>query len=746
MSVRETKVPAIPAIRDDNVKEVLAAIKSTLEVREGTIGDPLDQLVTMRELVALNLGETGVAGATTQSGTTLPIGPVLVAPSNGYNPATDFTTPAQPSSLRASGGFSAVYLEWDGAAFKNPGYTEIWRSQYDVLGGAVMVGTTVANVYADPVNENTTYYYWIRFVSVAGIVGPYNSTSGTPATTALNVTALLPALQAEITKSALFTELGTRISVTETGISTLQQTTATSAQQITTLSSVVGKNQSAIQIQAKVSDGLSAQYTVKIDVNGHVSGFGLASSAVNGTPTSAFIVRADRFAITGANDSSDPLGTLNPTNVPFVVLTTPTVIGGVTYPAGVWIKTAFIADATITSAKISDLTATKITTGNLTAAIGITTGYISGGVNVGGIYPPGSFNFGTGFFLGNYGSAYQFYVGSYANNMLWDGTQLSIKGTIAATNATFRGLTVTDANGNILLGSGQIAGQYISGLTSGQVSGLGGLATQNSVFIGSTVKFPDGTTMNTGDFVNNLSKITAGNISTFIADAAIGNAYIGNLSAAKITTGTMAADRIGAGSIQVGQYIQSSNYVTGSSGWKIDGSGNAEMNGLTVRSGQITGALMPIQQMSHGYGAGMHFDWNNNDAPNGTITGSPYSNSPVYYSGSWWAIMWVGTMPAPATAAHKIAGVVTVSASNQSGSRSSDLVVAVLANASQSGSNVTGDLMGYGVQSGPYNFTVTTAGASGGTYGTAVTLAILVGGFNVNDNITSSDAFFWGVR
>ena len=547
MSVRETKVPAIPDIRDDNVKDVLAAIKSTLEVREGRLGDELDQVVTMRELVALNLAETGVAGAKTTSGATLPVGAVLVAPSLDYNPSTDYTTPPQPTGLRASGGFSSVFLEWDGAPFKNPGYTEIWRSQLDVLGSAVLVGTTVANVYADPVNvSNATYYYWIRFVSVAAVVGPYNSTSGTPATVALNVAALLPGLQEEIANSPLVAELGTRIAVTETGITSLQQTTASSASQITTLASVVGQNTSALQVQARVTDGLSAQYTVKIDVNGHVSGFGLATDSRTGTPRSAFIVRADRFAIVGANDNTDPLGTLNPTNVPFVVLTTPTVIGGVTYPAGVWIKTAFIADATITNAKIQSLVADKITTGSLTAAIGITTGQITGGVNT--TYSPGSANFGTGFFLGNYTSSYQFYVGSFANYMLWNGSQLSIKGTVAATNATFQGLTVTDASGNVLLSSGGVTSTALAGaglgtlayqnsVSSGQVTGLGSLATQNSVnWNTQIVNIPA-----FGNFAY-LDSITSANISTYIASAAIGTAYIAN---AAITTAKIANLAVG---------------------------------------------------------------------------------------------------------------------------------------------------------------------------------------------------------
>lgn len=640
---RETIVPAIPDIRDDNLKEVLSAIKATLEVREGHLGDPLDQLATLRDLVALNVAEKGGTGAVTDAGVRLPVGPILIAPNDGYNPATDFTTPPIPTGLRASGGFTNVYLEWNGAPYRNHGYTEIWRSQLDVLGSAVLIGTTVASVYADPANGNTTYYYWIRFVSAAGIVGPYNSTSGTKVSTAIDVAALYPALEQEITGSQLFVDLGTRIKAVEaqnyltanelavlqdaraqfnaqitkngsailttqkvtatqatlitqlgtrvgtaessittlqsttatqatqittlntsvgtntSNITTLQQTTATQATQISTLSSTVGGYSAAISTLQTTTNGLSAQYTVKIDNNGHVSGFGLASTTTTSGPTSAFIVRADRFAITGPNDSTDPLGTLTPTNVPFVVLTSPTVIGGTTYPAGVWMKSAFIADATITTAQIRSLTADKITTGTLTAAIGINTGYIYGGVSPGGIYPPGHSFFGTGFFLGNWGSSYQFFAGSPTKQILWDGTNLTVKGTIAATNATFQGLTITDNSGNVLLSSGGINGSYLTGITtsqitglgtlatqnsvsSSQVSGLGALATQNNVFIGSTVRFADGTTLNTGDFVNRLSQITQGNVSTFIADAAIGNAYIGNLSAAKITSGTIAAN------------------------------------------------------------------------------------------------------------------------------------------------------------------------------------------------------------
>lgn len=66
---------------------------------------------------------------------------------------------------------------------------------------------------------------------------------------------------------------------------------------------------------------------------------------------------------------------------------------------------------------------------------------------------------------------------------------------------------------------------------------------------------------------------------TYIKDA-----LIKDLSASKITTGTITS-----GNITVnGGYIQSSTFSTGSSGWQITGSGNAEFNSVTVRNGTIT--------------------------------------------------------------------------------------------------------------------------------------------------------------
>lgn len=735
---RETRVPALPDIRQDNTLDVLRAIKATIDVREGSIGDPLDQNVTLRDLADLNLVlPSGNARTARQGGGTLPVLPVLPPSIGGYNPATDYTVPPAPTNLRARGGFTNVYLEWDGAPYRNHAYTEIWRSSVDNLGQAVLVGTTAASLYADPAQPDTTYYYWVRFVSSANVTGPYNNTSGTQAKTALDVSAAITAISSTITSSQLFRDLGTRIEGIEysinlsaeqqaalstaraqletqvtkngsgiialnqitatqatsikllgtrvgdaesiitnlqtttanqalslTGLTTrlgtaesniinLQTTTSTQAQSITDLNTsvstkskvffqaaaptssaaytlragdlwydtddgnksyrhdgsawvafvnaakvyyqtiapvaaasaplfvgdlwydsdddnhpyrwngsawvslrdgyinarVVTLEQTKIGYatlnstgrvfdnggtivdratadawnaanpgnpvtwrvglpfatavkQVSVSDGadeltleqrftaqktvngeLYGQYTVKIDDRGHVSGFGLASTSVNGTPTSAFIVRADRFAIVGANDTTDPLGTLTPTKLPFIVTNTPTVVNGKTYPAGTWIDTAFVANATITNAQIADLTADKITAGSLSAALGVSTGKIWGGVAISSnkdngtfgqlLYPFGSTNFGTGFFLGLDSSVYKFYVGSPTQNMRWDGSALSVTGNLNAISGSFRNVTVYDSDNNVILSS--------NGIPFNAVNGLGNLAMYNSL-------------------------------------------------------------------------------------------------------------------------------------------------------------------------------------------------------------------------------------------------------------------------
>ena len=144
---------------------------------------------------------------------------------------------------------------------------------------------------------------------------------------------------------------------------------------VTTVSSTVGSHTTSIATQAQSINGLSGQYSVKIDTNGHVAGFGLSSTTVSGTPSSAFIIRADKFAIIDPANTTTGLTNSPPTaTIPFFVS------GGTTY-----IKAAAILDASITAAKIGSVNADTITTGTLDVTNRINAGTINAGkINLGG--------------------------------------------------------------------------------------------------------------------------------------------------------------------------------------------------------------------------------------------------------------------------------------------------------------------------------------------------------------------------
>jgi Domain of unknown function (DUF1983) len=208
------------------------------------------------------------------------------------------------------------------------------------------------------------------------------------------------AIQSEATTranadSALSTQITTLQSSVAGNTSAIQTEATTRANadsalstQINTVQATANGNTTAIQTEATAranADGaLFAQYTVKIDSGGKVAGYGLASTANNtGNSSSEFAIRADRFYVAapaGVGGLSDV--------IPFIVVTAPFVLNGVTVPAGVYIEDAFIrngsiasakignaaitnakiADATIDNAKIANLNAGKINAGTLNTA------------------------------------------------------------------------------------------------------------------------------------------------------------------------------------------------------------------------------------------------------------------------------------------------------------------------------------------------------------------------------------------
>lgn len=567
---KPTKIPAIPsppASLDAETRMYLESIQEALEIRLGSRGDPVDRAITLRELV-----EAGLARRLRAA----PFDPNNINRANvGLAPLNDaiLTTPPAPVNFTVTAAYSAVVLNWTMALYPTHSITEIWRHDSDSLGDAQLIGVTSGRSYTDQVGSGQTFYYWIRFVNEAGVLGPWNNTSGTVGATVTDVAHQLNVLAGAITSSELATSLATPISnlpadtsatianiqsqintlstvaawasgtsyaandlVTYSGklyeaqsahtssssnqpsgttadnstwtfvgeytslasavagntsditdINFIDSTsTSASAQKLASLDAVVTDSatglvatratlindysttanmnsaiatattglasqsfvnteladytttadlttnyytktgadsaisaavtdfqsatevqslidgsltsytttadllqnhytktdadsatsaaittaqsgltnpdgssstvtlQQALTSQANINGDLEGQYSVKIDNNGHITGFGLSSTTTTAGPTSAFIVRADKFAVIDPADTGDGLGTTTPSadNVPFFI------DSGETF-----IKTAMIKDASITNAKIGDLSADKITSG-----------------------------------------------------------------------------------------------------------------------------------------------------------------------------------------------------------------------------------------------------------------------------------------------------------------------------------------------------------------------------------------------
>lgn len=99
--------------------------------------------------------------------------------------------------------------------------------------------------------------------------------------------------------TSLQTQLGTDISALNSSISSIQTSLdgKASASQLNTLSTTVAGQTATIQQNSTSIDGILAKYTVKIDNNGYITGYGLLSSNNNGVPSSSFVIRADSFAL-----------------------------------------------------------------------------------------------------------------------------------------------------------------------------------------------------------------------------------------------------------------------------------------------------------------------------------------------------------------------------------------------------------------------------------------------------------------
>ena len=229
-----------------------------------------------------------------------------------------------PSGLSATSEEVANFLSWD-APPRASGYDEIevYASATSAWSASSAIGRTRGTTFRHELPHGTQRYYWVRAIDTDGRESIRNpdsdtstiqATSGQIATSELNDDASFAGaelgdnlrdedgttiLRKEDVKNNeitdLFMEDGTLLN-TETGNPIVLNTVGDS--------SILVRNS---------LDGVEANYSVKVDLNGRVSGFGLIATEATATPFSAFAVIADQFAVV------DPDSTANQPIVPFAV-------------------------------------------------------------------------------------------------------------------------------------------------------------------------------------------------------------------------------------------------------------------------------------------------------------------------------------------------------------------------------------------------------------------------------------------
>ena len=95
------------------------------------------------------------------------------------------------------------------------------------------------------------------------------------------------------------------LSTLSSSVTVIDGQVTSTAQDLTTLTTTVGGNTASITTQSNSINGVEANYSVKIDNNNRITGFGLLSTTSGSTPFSEFVVVADQFSIVSPDSTAE---------------------------------------------------------------------------------------------------------------------------------------------------------------------------------------------------------------------------------------------------------------------------------------------------------------------------------------------------------------------------------------------------------------------------------------------------------
>ena len=227
----QTARGSFPIPRDFSLegKRFAQSVQDTLQQLKGEKGNILDRAVTFQDLI-----DTGIAKQTfsvTGGGSDFVI--------DDNNKKDGVANPTAPTGFTASGAFQNILLSWDFPDYAGHSHTEIFVSNSNSFATRTFLAQTTASVFSHQVGNAATKYYWIRHVNQNDEAGPFNSETGTSASTAVDVGAVMTQLSEEIKLLPGFSTLNTDMNIT---ISGTQRTLQATLETINTLASTASTN------------------------------------------------------------------------------------------------------------------------------------------------------------------------------------------------------------------------------------------------------------------------------------------------------------------------------------------------------------------------------------------------------------------------------------------------------------------------------------------------------------------------
>ena len=210
MATEGTKLPAvykIPSTADPQLKLFAESVREILEVRLGRRGDPRDRFVTLRELI-----DSGLAKELKDN----PFEPNAAISSVGFTASFEdteritSTIPPKPTGFTVAAAYTSFNLSWNHPQLANFAYTEIWRHTSNDVSSAVRIDTTPAHVWSEEVGYAKTYYYWVRHVTKADVIGPFSDVGS--GSTSIDIGAVMTALTEDLQDLPGYDTLQTLIS------------------------------------------------------------------------------------------------------------------------------------------------------------------------------------------------------------------------------------------------------------------------------------------------------------------------------------------------------------------------------------------------------------------------------------------------------------------------------------------------------------------------------------------------------